>query len=279
MAEASAVFEGMFTLPTIDSATGHIGDQEAQQALVTQLTEPSRILDHLLRLIYPVKNPVINTLDDTLDVVEAASKYLIDYAVEEAMKSFEAAAQLEPLRAYAMACARRREDAARIAAKACLLVPYSDTAYVAELEYISAGDYVRLQEYRRACGAAASGIVENHYLLKCSNEPSIIKTWRRYTQTAETRSHPYIKSVSTGVTYVEKPWWKQWKTKTAQMLSCTPHFAVTSTPDFLGQLYAMAAVERGSDKGPDDDMLPAFKLFTEKFTTAINDAISKVSYI
>ncbi|KAI5988235.1 hypothetical protein F5J12DRAFT_786925 [Pisolithus orientalis] len=106
LALASPVFKDMFTL----GASVH---------------ETGTVLDMLLRLIYPLTTPELDSVDDIKTLVATVVKNLAEKAVRETLKI---------------------KDFGR------------PGGYVAELEDITAGDDLRLLEYHSACATAAHEI-------------------------------------------------------------------------------------------------------------------------
>jgi hypothetical protein len=67
LAAASPFFRDMFTLPQ--------GDIEKRSIAEIHVSEPSDVLDTLLRLVYPIPDPFIGSLEELALVIEAAIKY------------------------------------------------------------------------------------------------------------------------------------------------------------------------------------------------------------
>lgn len=151
LAEASSIFEDMFTLPQPIPDKNAINGDDISQDPIVFLSEPSRTLDYLLRFCYPIPNPTLPTIDDVFSVLEAAHKYMMDDVVTEVRRQFCWHGERDPLRMYALACARGWPEEMRIAARASLTIPLSYVHDVEELEKISAGAYLRLQTYHREC--------------------------------------------------------------------------------------------------------------------------------
>ena len=157
MAEASPVFEDMLALP--QPATGGLRSpgRIASDARVTQMTEDARTIEHVLRFIYPVEPPDIAELGEIFPVLEMCDKLMLACVTKLAVRQYAALAEKQPLRAYALACRWRREDAMRIAARASLAYPAPErTTYLAELEDVTAGAVVRLHQYHSKCSAAVA---------------------------------------------------------------------------------------------------------------------------
>ncbi|PCH36291.1 hypothetical protein WOLCODRAFT_108504 [Wolfiporia cocos MD-104 SS10] len=140
---ASPFFESMFSLP-----------QPATSGEITQVvpvTETSTTIEALLRICYPIDDPVISSESPThaRDVLEAASKYDIRIVfpfIERNMLSSLSWGQ--SLLVYTIACKYGLEDLARNAAWRAVY-DRAVESYLPELEDMSAGCYYRLLELQR----------------------------------------------------------------------------------------------------------------------------------
>lgn len=158
LAEASAFFGNTFDLPQATSSDVHNHDCEHKAGpTVVEVEEDSGTLEKLLRICYPVCNPVIKDIDELRPFLEAAVKYAVDAAVEFAKDRLQGFAESMPIRVYAIALQYKFEKEARIAAK-CFLNYSPHDVYVPELEEITGGAYHRILRYRSRCSAAASGV-------------------------------------------------------------------------------------------------------------------------
>ncbi|KAL4249881.1 hypothetical protein ABKN59_001993 [Abortiporus biennis] len=119
--------------------------------------EDSRVLDLLLRHLYPVPSPDIQLIGEAFTVLEAARKYEIPTVVDTMKATVFKVAQTNPLRVYTLAAIWHWEDEMRIAAKASLNHALSEV-YVPELESIDGGTYYRLLAYHRLCSRVAIAV-------------------------------------------------------------------------------------------------------------------------
>jgi hypothetical protein len=152
---ASPFFQQMFTLP-----------QPSKNIQTIEVTEDSQTLDRLLRLCYPVPDPIFEDLSDTSDVLEAAMKYEMDEATAIMGAAIVTFVKEKPLQVYATACRLMLEKEAKLAAglwqAACPKVfskpngsgafPDWNTtsaavSYPPEMADISAGAYFRLLRF------------------------------------------------------------------------------------------------------------------------------------
>ncbi|KIP04951.1 hypothetical protein PHLGIDRAFT_42129, partial [Phlebiopsis gigantea 11061_1 CR5-6] len=151
MAEASPIFDAILALPQPAGKVRRVGMGENDARLI-QMTEDACTIEHVLRFVYPVEPPDITELSEIFPVLEMSTKFMLTCVTKLTMRQYEALAREQPLRAYALACKWRRDDAIRIAAKASLAYPAPEgTLYLDEMEDISAGAYVRLHQYRDSC--------------------------------------------------------------------------------------------------------------------------------
>lgn len=162
LTEASTFFEGLFSLPQGPSSEVKACDTEhTEDGLpVITMSEDSATLEDLLRICYPVRNPEIKTIEELRMLLEAATKYAVDVAVDFARDRLSDFAESMPLRVYAIAVRYGFKEETKFAAK-CFLNHPVHTMYEPELEEITGGAYHRLLEYHRRCSVAASGLINN----------------------------------------------------------------------------------------------------------------------
>lgn len=162
LAAASPFFRDMFTLPSEEGSH----DKELP---VIPVTEAAHDLDTILRYIYPVPDPVIDSLSDLAAALGVAVKYDFTTAIS-ALRSLlvsPAFLQKSPIRVYAIACQHEFEEEARIASRHTLRISLLDAAPCKELQYISAYDYHRLLAVHRRRSAAALELLTAPPDLKC----------------------------------------------------------------------------------------------------------------
>ncbi|KAI6141714.1 hypothetical protein BKA82DRAFT_166872 [Pisolithus tinctorius] len=159
LALASPVFKDMFTL----GAPVHVERPLNPYSLpVIPLSETGTVLDMLLRLIYPLTSPKLDSVGDIKTLVATVVKYdLIEPAIHHATDLITRQyLQSSPVSLYAVACQYGWRNLAEKAARETLKTKDFGRpgGYVAEFEDISAGDYLRLLEYHSACATAAHEI-------------------------------------------------------------------------------------------------------------------------
>lgn len=210
LAESSPVFEDMLSIPQPPATSS-----DAASPPVVTLTETARTLDALLRFCYPVDDPELGTADDALRVLDAARKYMMDHALRGAQRHFAVHAQREPLRMYALACARGWSDEMRVAARASLAAPL-DVRAVPELDAISAGAYLRLQAYHRACRKAAAAL---HYYGVAEADAGA------------PRHLCFAKKSRKGVGVHVEPWWTEYMERAREALLVRPCGSTVLIPE------------------------------------------------
>ena len=181
LAEASPIFESMFSLPQLPENRKRKERDEAEYrdgVQVIGLAEGSRVLDALLRFCYPVEDPLLPTLKVTCEVLEAARKYDMAYVVAQVKKQFLTRAAQQPLQAYIVAVTRGWVEEMREAARCTLRREIRWDAYIPEMELISAGAWYRLRAYHSACSDAVSRLVDTTQ----PNEEGAILDWLTTTQ-------------------------------------------------------------------------------------------------
>ncbi|EKM59376.1 uncharacterized protein PHACADRAFT_249826 [Phanerochaete carnosa HHB-10118-sp] len=266
MALASPVFADMFVVVEATSGRPRAATACGPDAPVADLTEHSRTLDCLLRLIYPVRNPRIERPEDALDVFQAASKYMVDHTAEDVLEQFATLAEKQPLQAYVQAYLHSTEIAMRIAARASLLYPWFEIAKDShEFPSLSHTALIRLQEYHAACGAAASSATLAAGVTTSVPEQ---KPWFPYTHTSEWRNHPQPRFY-----YAAHPWWREALGGLAKILRSTPHPQMTGTQRFFGTMLAKAAQ---ASPGSKDALCSALLAFMEDYPGRVDHAVSEV---
>jgi hypothetical protein len=152
---ASPFFSLIFTLPQPKIA------KEVQDGIpVIHMAEDKQTLKTLLGFCYPISMhapPQFESLSELQKVADAAFKYEMEGIQRHARKELiePRFVESQPLRVFAIAHRYGWAAEVRLAAKNTLQMP-KDHPFVAELAYISAAIYHRLQEYRRVCGEVAS---------------------------------------------------------------------------------------------------------------------------
>ncbi|KAL6300866.1 hypothetical protein BKA93DRAFT_500808 [Sparassis latifolia] len=168
LAETSTFFDTMFALPQPSLSVGEVTRIEADGSeadykdglAVIHITEDSRTIDCLLRICYPLRNPVITDLSELRHLLTSVTKYAMDETMEVLRERLHSLAQEIPLQVYAVAIQLSFEKEAREAAKH-FLACQAPVMYVPELEEISGGVYQRLLDYRTRCGKEAKGLVSS----------------------------------------------------------------------------------------------------------------------
>jgi len=137
---ASPVFEARFQCP---QPTDQVDLQ------VIDVTENRCMLEMLLRILYPIVDPVVDVFEHAHELLKAALKYDMAVAVVFAERSLACFIQKQPLRVYAVACQNGLEALASIAAREAVTQKVVDNMYIAEYEELPAGCYHRLLQYQR----------------------------------------------------------------------------------------------------------------------------------
>jgi BTB/POZ domain len=164
LALASPFFKDMFSLPV----TTAMEQTDCKSPPVIDLSEHSQTVDRLLRLCYPISDPVITELTGVDDALEAAIKYQMEEATSILTALLRTFAPAEPLEVYVIACRLQLEPEAKEAARrwrdkcptACArisgrsnLPEWTNTSvgasFVPEMAKISAGSLFRLLHFVR----------------------------------------------------------------------------------------------------------------------------------
>ncbi|KAH9852628.1 hypothetical protein C2E23DRAFT_142991 [Lenzites betulinus] len=151
--EASSMFATMFSLPQPPIGSEQ-GPQDSSPAIVP-VSEPSEVMDPLLRMCYPAVPPTLSTLEEVAPLLKAADKYQMHDLLAVLTDKWAVLAEFNSLKAYMFAIIYDLEDPARVAAKHSLrdisLCEYRDTL----LANISFGSISALVMYREDCARAA----------------------------------------------------------------------------------------------------------------------------
>ncbi|KAF8991365.1 hypothetical protein BDQ17DRAFT_306486 [Cyathus striatus] len=160
LSAASPVFETMFSLPQQVS--------DGTSSSVVDISENSEVIDPLLRICYPVIDPLITDLTLLQMVLKTALKYDILVASEMLKRTLRSFVKDKPREVYTVACQLSLEEEALLAAQRWReIAPGSDDSdpfgvdarqwektivggsYIKDMEKISAGDFYRLTQFVR----------------------------------------------------------------------------------------------------------------------------------
>ncbi|KAJ3486053.1 hypothetical protein NLI96_g4516 [Meripilus lineatus] len=155
---ASPIFRDMFELAEPISDSTHPESPSAHP--IVDVSETSLVLESLLRLCYPVREPTISDASHVQDVLHAASKYEMEFLIPRMMNFLRTLVDSQPLQVFALACQYKEEQLASQAATRWRAVaknksshkgprtPWSNTitaeAFVNETKGITAGEFFRL---------------------------------------------------------------------------------------------------------------------------------------
>ncbi|EIN12471.1 hypothetical protein PUNSTDRAFT_118293 [Punctularia strigosozonata HHB-11173 SS5] len=167
---ASGFWHDMFSLP--QSST-----EANTPRPIIDLSESTQTVERLLRLIYPVLDPPIDSLDAIVPVLEAAVKYDIPLVIEKMRKLLVTPAQVEsaPLRVFAIAERFGLEEEAKIASRHTLSVNLLDSPLSEDLKHVTAYSYHQLLVLHRERAQAAQLLLDRHvpggdHCEKCGHE-------------------------------------------------------------------------------------------------------------
>jgi BTB/POZ domain len=159
---ASPFFENMFTLPqTTDHGSNNVHDpKDAVQ--VVPISESSAVVKQLLTFCYPCPDPVLDTLEEVVGVLEAATKYDMEDIRDRIQEMLVAPRFVEDelghLRVFCIAIQLGLEDAAKVAMRCTRNHPAMGRPYLQELDRISPRTYHQLLDYHWRCFQAATGV-------------------------------------------------------------------------------------------------------------------------
>ena len=162
LAAASPFFHDMFTLPQ-----GNIEKRPIAEILVSELSD---VLDTLLRLVYPIPDPTISSLEELALILEAAIKYDFATAItflRRHLISTPHFLQMSPIRVYALACRYGLDEEMKIASRYTLSIDMLDAPPLDDLKYITGYSYHRLLNFHRQQSKAAQNLIQILSTIKC----------------------------------------------------------------------------------------------------------------
>ncbi|OBZ73994.1 hypothetical protein A0H81_06318 [Grifola frondosa] len=148
LSEASSFFDGRSCIP---------------------VTETSTVLENLLRLCYPIDDPLLVDIESVRATLEAAMKYDMQEAIKLTKTRLINFIHTAPLRVYAIACRLLLEDVALASANEVVRKKVQ-AGFVPEMDEIPAGAYYRLLQH----GKEKWSILFPRYKF-CTAEPSSAK--------------------------------------------------------------------------------------------------------
>ncbi|TCD61361.1 hypothetical protein EIP91_008551 [Steccherinum ochraceum] len=209
----------MFTLPQAPPADG-----EEPTVPVVDVEETHATLDTLLRIVYPMVDPWIETLDELSLVLGAAVKYDLAVATETLRKILVAPRFVSkwPTRVYAIASRYDLEEEAKIASRYTLSVNVLDCPLSEDLKYITAYAYHRLLDLHRTRAKAAQELLLD---MPPDNVKCMLCNGTHYG------------------TFLAPKWWTQFQSMAREELKQRPTTDVIFSMPFLAQV-ASAGCDR-----------------------------------
>ncbi|EPQ56279.1 hypothetical protein GLOTRDRAFT_128228 [Gloeophyllum trabeum ATCC 11539] len=223
------------------SPDAKVGDHggETQSRTVISVSEDSETIDKLLRLVYPVAPPALETLDALKPVLEAAVKYQMESVLELLRKKLVSQVFLEeePLRVFAITCYHGFEEETRVAA---MYTCYKGLPgpNVRELRSITASATRALWELKDKASVSASSVVTNlSWMSECD---TIQRSWAFFSCSQCSQSSREINVQ--GVMVWPRAWWDTYMASIGQELMRAPcGMEVTSPRLFANAAYNIAS--------------------------------------
>lgn len=242
LSAASPFFAHMFTLPQSPS------DSDNPPVPIVDVSEPNEVLEKVLRFIYPMADPPVDTLDELVDLLEAATKYDMIFALDTLRRLLVEPRFVEkwPTRVYAIASRFELEEEAKVASRHTLNVNVLDCPLSEDLKYITAFQYHRLLDLHRRRAKAAQELLKLSDNVKC-----MLCNGTHY-----------------GV-FLQPRWWKDFEERAKKELSVRPTTDVIFSMGFLA-LSGKAGCERCSGS-----ILESY-LFLEELKKKIDDLPSTI---
>ncbi|KAF9463079.1 hypothetical protein BDZ94DRAFT_651473 [Collybia nuda] len=208
---ASPFFNDMFSLPQSPAEAGKIPR--------IPVSETRETLNALLRFVYPLQDPTLDSLDDLVPILAAAVKYDFLTVVDALRKNLVSPrfVKAEPIRVYAIASRFYLEEEAQIASQFTLNVNVLDAPLSDDLKFITAYSYHRLLDLHNRRARASIEMLKLPEDVKCMQCNG-----------------------STFLAYAIPKWWLQFEKKAKEELSVRPTTDVIFGMEFLAQT-AMAS--------------------------------------
>lgn len=208
--------------------------QASEQDIQTiPMTETRDVLDAVLRFIYPIPDPTISSLDNLVNVLNAAVKYDLTSVIHSlrtqlVLPRFVAK---EPSRVYAIATRYELEDEARIASKYTLNLQILDGPLSDDLKYITAYSYHRLLDLHRKRAKAAQALIKlpENFEFKCM----------------QCNGSGYTGSAYAG--FVPPKWWSVYEKTAKEELALRPTTDVIFGMEFLVKACDASGCSRCSE--------------------------------
>ena len=165
LVEASAHFRVMFAKnPPVKRTVTSLGGADSSELPIVRLPENAELLNVVLRFCYPVEEPCIKSPLALCDVLTVAMRYEMEYVVRKLVRIFATFAEKEPMKMFMFACRRKWPVGISLAAKASLIRPIqlsdlTESENIAQNQFITGSELLRLQMYHKACGQAASSVI------------------------------------------------------------------------------------------------------------------------
>ncbi|KAL5487561.1 hypothetical protein ACEPAI_5669 [Sanghuangporus weigelae] len=175
LVESSPFFRDMFSLPQARPTSSTSGEESesdcSSSAPVVDVSEPSEVLDALLRLVYPGEDPEVKTLDEVSVLLEAVMKYDMTRAIATLRRILVSPSfvEKEPVRVYSIACRHDLDPEAQIASSHTLSMNVLESPPSEDLKYMTAWSYHRLLTLHRHRADAALKFLDsaNTEEIKC----------------------------------------------------------------------------------------------------------------
>ncbi|ESK89344.1 hypothetical protein Moror_16262 [Moniliophthora roreri MCA 2997] len=230
---ASPVWQSMLLMPQAE------GSKEMKDGLaIIPLEEDHDTLETLLRFCYPLgAGATMPPLQFAAEVFEAARKYCLDGVESAMMKQItELYLHTQPLHLFAFATRFGMYDERRIAARQTLCMPLLERSYIDELEWITAGSYIRLQEYHIRCGEVASNLAQN---LDWVTRDSYV--WFECTECARRDGATWVVTISENRRkWVYSKWWQDFMTVMGRALRERPSPATVKDQGLVDEALGKA---------------------------------------
>ncbi|KAK6991861.1 hypothetical protein R3P38DRAFT_3091233 [Favolaschia claudopus] len=266
LSSASPFFRDMFSLPQDTSFDAGIP--------VIPVAENSQLLDVFLRFWYPgATQKPFEDLDQLADVIELAMmKYDLQYLAPLLRRQLVTYKEAHCLSVFALACYYGWLDIAKEAARQALALNlrFLISAKSPHLDRITGQQFQSLQRYHVECSKAASAAGRS--LIWTDTEYAWLKC-------ATCEPYPWQQHSAVGPPVTARAWIFQYLDNAAALLKEKPATNLKDDALIAGAHQKIVACGQlaGSSHCQNNGLRDLFKFITEKYISAINEAIEAVS--
>ncbi|KDQ61501.1 hypothetical protein JAAARDRAFT_150241 [Jaapia argillacea MUCL 33604] len=246
----------------------------AAEPPVEHMSEESGTIDSLLRLLYPVKSPVLGDVNAIVPVLEAARKYQMEELALMLRKKLVSPPfiEAEPLRIFALAIRLDLEREIATAAKYTLRQSWPPP-YTVELKNIPASAFHRLLDFRERCSTRASLLGSDFRWM--NNKVGIQSSWAWFKCGRCAKDDAYI--VVENQQRYPRSWWRDYMRRAESALRENPCGNTLKTSTIMWPTLQSIADPNRMCGCATAQALDDFRAFVEIFATEVEELVSEIA--